>query len=157
MQRGTSKASSSNAMGNGDNSDNSGFSLGNNSFGFNFDSEENTSPVNSDSGAKSDEDNSSPQNNGTNVSNRVQNQQQNHQQKHQVQVISVEKESASTEPLAQACPPEPQAPLTQEGAAAAAHAQLTNIANQSVMHASVSASAQEESSGGNMKVTASKW
>lgn len=43
---------------NGNNSDNSGFSLGNNSFGFNFDSEEgNPSPVNSEAGGKSDEDN----------------------------------------------------------------------------------------------------
>mmetsp|Transcript_15536 Transcript_15536/g.29301 ORF Transcript_15536/g.29301 Transcript_15536/m.29301 type:complete len:512 (+) Transcript_15536:317-1852(+) len=43
---------------NGNNSDNSGFSLGNNSFGFNFDSEEgNPSPVNSEGGGKSDEDN----------------------------------------------------------------------------------------------------
>jgi hypothetical protein len=42
---------------NGNNSDNSGFSLGNNSFGFNFDSEEgNPSPVNSEAGGKSDED-----------------------------------------------------------------------------------------------------
>lgn len=43
---------------NGNNSDNSGFSLGNNSFGFNFDSEEgNPSPENSEADGKSDEDN----------------------------------------------------------------------------------------------------
>jgi hypothetical protein len=46
------------ASNNGDYSDDSRMSIGNNSFGFNFDSEEcNPSPVNSDAGHKSDEDN----------------------------------------------------------------------------------------------------
>jgi len=49
---------SATASNNGDISDDSRISLGNNSFGFNFDSEEcNPSPVNSDAGTKSDEDN----------------------------------------------------------------------------------------------------
>uniref|UniRef100_A0A7S3Q2Z9 BHLH domain-containing protein n=1 Tax=Chaetoceros debilis TaxID=122233 RepID=A0A7S3Q2Z9_9STRA len=48
--------SNSNGDNSGDNSDNSRFSLGNNSFGFNFDSEDGHSPSNSDAGAKSDED-----------------------------------------------------------------------------------------------------
>lgn len=49
---------SAEASNNGDYSDDSRMSLGNNSFGFNFDSEEcNPSPVNSDAGTKSDEDN----------------------------------------------------------------------------------------------------
>jgi len=48
---------SATASNNGDYSDDSRMSIGNNSFGFNFDSEEcNPSPVNSDAGTKSDED-----------------------------------------------------------------------------------------------------
>jgi len=50
-----------NSSNNGDLSDNSAVSIGNNSFGFNFDSEEcNPSPVNSDADTKSDEDNGTP-------------------------------------------------------------------------------------------------
>lgn len=130
-------------MSNGDNSDNSGFSLGNNSFGFNFDSEDNSSPNNSannsDSGAKSDEDNGSSSNTNSNG----QNNQQSQKQKQQVQVISVSENSATSGGLSATCHSGPQEPLTQEGAAAAAHAQLQNIASQSVLHANASTTTPE--------------
>lgn len=140
--------SNSNAMTNGDNSDNSEnsrFSLGNNSFGFNFDSEDG-SPVTSDAGAKSDEDNSTPgiTNPNANVnanpnSNSNPNGQTNlprKEQKKPVQVVSdgtASTSGVSTTSSSVSVPvPAPQAPLTQENAAAAAHAQLLNIATQSV-------------------------
>ena len=146
--------SNSNALTNGDNSDNSEnsrFSLGNNSFGFNFDSEDG-SPVTSDAGAKSDEDNSRPiiTNPNANVnanpnSNSNPNGQTNlprKEQKKPVQVVSDGTASTggvsttsgvSTTNSSVSVPvPAPQVPLTQESAAAAAHAQLLNIATQSV-------------------------
>ena len=68
---------------------------------------------------------------------------QSQKQKQQVQVISVSENSATSGGLSATCHSGPQEPLTQEGAAAAAHAQLQNIASQSVLHANASTTTPE--------------
>jgi PAS domain-containing protein len=147
LQPSNNSSTSNNAMGgNGDNSDNSGsgfISIGNNSFGFNFDSEDGASPspVHSDAGTKSDEDGGSPKTKNINI-NEPTKQQGHQQQQQQAQAIAAMQANGSG---ARAGPPQATSQaLTHEAAAAAAVAQLQHIANQSI---SSNSSSQEILSG----------